>query len=141
MDLIWKILFAAAVASVSIFMEILACVAFPVAGGGGSEWTLLFLLIPAFLTPLPAALLVSFSSSDDAFAESPRGRHWAEFLTAFIGVGVVAVPALLLLKHTIRWEAVLLAFGGLALPCLALLAAWCWKRRAGEEDDSGFLGF
>lgn len=139
MDLIWQILLSAAIISVAIFLEILACVLFPVDGGSGSEWMILLALVPALVMLLPLAVLRA-SGSDDAFTESSRSRHWAEFFVSCIGSGMVGVPVLLLLKHTIRWEALALALTGVLLPLSAFGMALFCKRRDAEEG-SRWAGF
>ena len=49
MDTIWKILIAAFIASVVIFLQILACLI----GPDGGHWILMIILIPLILSPVP----------------------------------------------------------------------------------------
>mmetsp|Transcript_52824 Transcript_52824/g.87735 ORF Transcript_52824/g.87735 Transcript_52824/m.87735 type:complete len:140 (+) Transcript_52824:35-454(+) len=133
MNMIWKLVLAALVFTLFLFMEILACVLFP---GDGKDVNFfpLFLLLPAFLGPLPLILLRRFSS-DDAFASSPRGRHWAEFGSSFFGSGLIGIPVLLYTTQTIQLGALLLSLGGLAVLMIAF-GAWITIKIKTEGGDT-----
>jgi len=123
------ILGTAAVVSAAIFMELIACLAFPV--DSGTEWLLLLLLVPLVLAAIPL-LLLRACAGDSLFSDTPKGRHWAEFGFAFFATGIIGVPSLLLLRGLIRWEAFALALGGLALPAItAALSRVCQR----NDDD------
>ena len=93
------ILGTAAVVSAAIFMELIACLAFPVESG--TEWLLLLLLVPLVLAAIPL-LLLRACAGDSLFSDTPKGRHWAEFGFAFFATGIIGVPSLLLLRGLIR---------------------------------------
>lgn len=131
MDAIWKMLLAALVLSLTIFMELLACFAF------GDHWILLLILIPLALTPLPLMLMRCCGGSDDAFS-TPRGKHWATFWTAFFFSGTVGVPVLLTNTQLISAPSLALALGGLFLSVGSCGGAAFAQAKA--EDDA-FTGF
>ena len=85
------ILGTAAVVSAAIFMELIACLAFPVESG--TEWLLLLLLVPLVLAAIPL-LLLRACAGDSLFSDTPKGRHWAEFGFAFFATGIIGVPSL-----------------------------------------------
>mmetsp|Transcript_6629 Transcript_6629/g.15374 ORF Transcript_6629/g.15374 Transcript_6629/m.15374 type:complete len:133 (-) Transcript_6629:358-756(-) len=129
MDTIWKILLVALVGTLFIFMEVLACVLY-------HNFAPLYILIPAALTPIPAVLL-QLGGSDDPFGSSPRGLHWAQFASSFLGSGLVAVPILLHTTGTIELEAMGLSLGGFALLAASFGVAAYLQRRG---DDETLLG-
>ena len=130
MDTLWKILITSAVCSVVIMMEVLACIAFP---NNGTEFSLLYVLFPLLLAPVPFALLRLCGAESGFMADAPKGLHWAEFATAFIGAGIIAVPVMLQVSSSIRPEALALSLGGVALLAIFVgVSVYLGKR----EDDT-----
>merc|ERR1719440_2131967 len=77
----------AAVITGVIFLEIFACVP--------DNWIMLVPLLFLFLTPLPLFLLRCCGDGDGLASSSPKGRHWAEFWSAFLFTSTIALPVLL----------------------------------------------
>ena len=131
MDSMWKMLLAALLVTVVVFMEIVACFAF------GDHWILLLILIPLFLTPLPFMLLRCCGGGDDSFS-TPRGKHWATFWSSFFFTGTIGVPILLTNTGLINAPSLILSLGGIALGlCSCGGAAFA----ASKSDDDAFTGF
>lgn len=125
-----SLLLVALVVSVVIFLEVLA-------GALNNDWIILTMLVPLFLTPLPLLLLKCCCGGDDnLFSSSPRGAHWAEFLSGFFFVGVIAIPAILYSTGQVELVSMLLSLGGVIVAILAAAGGACLSARA--ESDAFF---
>ena len=131
METIWKMLILAAVTSVCIFLQVLACFAF------GNNWMPLIILVPMLTSPLPL-LLLNMCAGDDMFSGTPRGLHWAEFLSSFLFSGCFAIPILLGITKSIEWGAAGTSLAGSIL-LTGLLAVQ--KYLASKDDDVKLSGF
>ena len=122
MEALWKVMLAALVVCLALFMEALSCLLMP-----PPNMFPLLTLVPVVLVPVPFCLIRACGGGDSELSETPRraypcansalrtdefcapcgcrGKHWAEFFTAMIATGVFAVPALLLITHTIHFKA------------------------------------
>ena len=67
-----KMMCSAFLVSLVIFLIILA-------GALKNDWIILVILVPLLLTPLP--LLILKCCSSDNWGSTPKGAHWAEFMS------------------------------------------------------------
>ena len=73
-----KMMCSAFLVSLVIFLIILAGALNP-AGALKNDWIILVILVPLLLTPLP--LLILKCCSSDNWGSTPKGAHWAEFMS------------------------------------------------------------
>ena len=132
MDTIWKILIAAFIASVVIFLQILACLI----GPDGGHWILMIILIPLILSPVPFGLLrLCGGGGDSIFSEKPKGTHWAEFMTSFFLAGTIGIPIVLQLTNSITWPSLVLSLGATIIGIVAsFVGMWCANRNNNEAN-------
>ena len=131
MDTIWKILIAAFIASVVIFLQILACLI----GPDGGHWILMIILIPLILSPVPFGLLRLCGGGDSIFSEKPKGTHWAEFMTSFFLAGTIGIPIVLQLTNSITWPSLVLSLGATIIGIVAsFVGMWCANRNNNEAN-------
>ena len=132
MDTIWKILIAAFIASVVIFLQILACLI----GPDGGHWILMIILIPLILSPVPFGLLrLCGGGGDSIFSEKPKGTHWAEFMTSFFLAGTIGIPIVLQLTNSITWPSLVLSPGATIIGIVAsFVGMWCANRNNNEAN-------
>ena len=135
MDTIWKILIAAFIASVVIFLQILACLI----GPDGGHWILMIILIPLILSPVPFGLLrLCGGGGDSIFSEKPKGTHWAEFMTSFFLAGTIGIPIVLQLTNSITWPSLVLSLGATIIGIVAsFVGMWCANRNNNEATRNG----
>ena len=131
MEPIFKMMILAGVTSVCIFLQVLACFAF------GNNWMPLIILVPMLLSPLPL-LLLNMCAGDDIFSGTPRGLHWAEFLSSFLFCGCFAIPILLGITKSIEWGAALTSLAGSILLTALLAVQKCIASKDGDVKLSGF---
>merc|ERR1712159_70047 len=131
METIWKLIIAAGIAALVIFMQVLACV---IGNDGQGNWMLLITLVPLVLFPVPLLLLRLFcGGGGDMFSEQPKGKHWAEFMSSFFFAGTWAIPIVLQLTNAITWPTLLLSLGGTLIGTIAtFFGLYC----ANKESDS-----
>ena len=67
-----KMMCSAFVVSLVIFLIVLA-------GALKNDWIVLVILVPLLLTPLP--LLILKCCTSDNWGSTPKGAHWAEFMS------------------------------------------------------------
>jgi len=121
---------AALIVTIVIFLEILA-------GALNGDWLILVILVPLVFTPLPL-LLLKCCSRDDMFGSTPKGAHWAEFMSGFFFVGTIAIPAILYDTRLVSLQSMLLAVGGVSLAILSVVAMCCIQARGESDAFSAF---
>ena len=126
-----KLMMLALVVSTVIFLEILA-------GALSNDWIILLILLPIAATPLPLMLLKCCSSDDGWGSSTPKGAHWAEFMTGFFFVGTIALPTMLYTTHLVELQSMLLAIGGVALAILAIGCIICAQIKGESDSFSAF---
>jgi len=124
-----KMIVTAAVVTGVIFLEIFACVP--------DNWVMLVTLVPLILTPVPLLLLRCCGDSDGILSSSPKGRHWAEFWSAFLFMSTIALPVLLYTTGSLTsvMPLILSLSGVLLAVCFTCTCAFLQAR---AEDDNAF---
>ncbi|KOO30862.1 hypothetical protein Ctob_013736 [Chrysochromulina tobinii] len=120
---------SAFVVSLVIFLIVLA-------GALKNDWIVLVILVPLLLTPLP--LLILKCCTRDNWGSTPKGAHWAEFMSGFFFTGTVAIPAILFNTKLVTLQSMLLAISGVMLAFFSVVAMSCIQLRREADAFSAF---
>ena len=112
---------SALLAAVFVFLQVAA--AFLVDGSHRS---------PSWARPFAGGGSRPSRLSRQTLAESPTGRHWAEFTFSFFASGVVGVPVLLGATSLVTWSAVGTSLGSSAA-FAAALGVYACKSKGDDE--------
>jgi len=107
-----KMTITALVVTAIVFLMIFASVSYdPLFHDAFMLLSLIFLVA----TPVPLLLLRCCSSGDGIMSSAPKGRHWAEFWSAFLFASTIALPATLWMIHMVSNKALILSLSGVLL--------------------------